>query len=317
MRTMLRASLLSFHLGLLMAGTAMASPVLKAEVDVTAQVVTVGDMFDDPGANAAQPMFLAPAPGTSGLVSIADIRLAAVKAGVLVFDDRSATGVRVSRLATSIDGGQLEKLLGAELKKRGFVTDGVEVAAAYDKPIGTLVAAAVPDPVQLADLTYAADSGLFAARFQVAGVDQPLQVTGTITMMVEAPQLASTLAAGTILSAGDIVMRPMPLQLVQNANVATLDQLVGKQLQRQSRAGMVLKVSDVDNPQLIARSDVVTVYLHSGPLTLTVKGTALNAASLGEPVQVMNAMSKKIIRGIARADGAVEVSVGPTDVAGL
>ena len=80
---------------------------------------------------------------------------------------------------------------------------------------------------------------------------------------------------------------------------------------------MVLKVSDVGDPELVARNDQVTVYLHSGPLTLTIKGTAMNAASLGQPVAVMNATSKKIIRGLARADGAVEVSAGPTNVAGL
>ena len=135
--------------------------------------------------------------------------------------------------------------------------------------------------------------------------------------MVEAPQLANTLPAGTIIGADDIVMRPVSLRLVQNGNVASEDELVGKQLVRQSRAGMVLKSTDVSDPQLVARNDLVTVYLHAGALTLTVKGTALNAASLGQPVAVLNAASKKIVHGTARADGAVEITATPLSVAGL
>ncbi|MEO8884209.1 MAG: flagellar basal body P-ring formation chaperone FlgA, partial [Devosia sp.] len=182
---------------------------------------------------------------------------------------------------------------------------------------GALKAAAVANPVTLADFRYSPDSGLFAARFQLAGVDKPLDLTGRIDLMVDAPTLTETLGPGVILSAANIVMQPVPAKFADNGNIAALDQLIGKQLQRQSRAGMVLKISDVADPQLIARSDLVTVYLHVGSLTLTVKGTALNAASLGQQVAVLNSTSKKIIHGTARADGAVEITTAPMSVAGL
>ena len=315
MKPIVCGTFLAFNL--MLAAPAFAAPVLKTQVDVSGQVVTVGDMFEDAGASAARPLFLAPAPGTTGTVGIDDIRVAAVKAGVTIFEDEGLTSVRVSRLATPVGAPLLDDLIATELKSRGLLTDGVKADASFDTPVDGLVAAAEPSPVRLLTLRYTSDGGQFAARFQLAGQAEPLDVTGTINLMVEAPQLAATLAAGTILKPSDIVMQQVPLRLVQNANVATLDQLVGKQLQRQSRAGMVLKVSDVGDPELVARNDQVTVYLHSGPLTLTIKGTAMNAASLGQPVAVMNATSKKIIRGLARADGAVEVSAGPTNVAGL
>ncbi|MDR3471962.1 MAG: flagellar basal body P-ring formation chaperone FlgA [Devosia sp.] len=310
-------ALLALAFSLLWAGTALATPLLKTEVEVAAKVVTVGDMFDGAGAIAGLPLFLAPAPGTSGNVAIGDVRLAAIKAGLTDFDDRGAEAVRVSRLATPVDAALLQGLIGAELKTRGLLAQGVTAQVALGAPLGNLVAAAIPNPVQLQALRYYPDNGQFAARFTLAGQDQPLDVAGNVDLMVDAPQLAATLAAGTILKPSDIVMQKVSLRLVQNGNVATVEQLVGKQLQRQSRTGMVLKVSDVADPELVSRSDIVTVYLHAGPMTLTIKGTALNAASLGQPVAVMNAISKRIVHGVARADGAVEVTAGPTSVAGL
>jgi flagellar basal body P-ring formation protein FlgA len=317
MKSTLCVSFLAFGLSLVLSGAAFATPVLKTEVDVAAKVVTVGDMFDNAGNLAPQPLFLAPAPGTSGSVSIGDVRLAAVKAGIAVFDDQGAQTVKVSRLATSVDAPLLEGLIGDALKARGLLAEGVTARVTLSAPLGSLVAAAVATPVVLQDLRYSQDNGQFAARFALAGQDQPLELAGNIDLMVDAPQLAATLAAGSILRPQDIVMQKVPLRLVQNGNVASLDQLVGKQLQRQSRAGMVLKASDVADPELVGRNDLVTVYLHAGAMTLTVKGTALNAASLGQPVAVMNSISKKIVRGVARADGAVEVTAGPTNVAGL
>ena len=317
MKTLILRSAIVLGFGLMALPGALAAPVLKPQVDIAAQVVTVGDMFSDAGVLAEQSLFLAPAPGTSGLVSIAEVRVAATKAGITDFDDQGATSVRVSRLATLVDDKLLTSLMTDDLKARGILSEGMTAAAQFDAPLDGLSAAAVANPVQLASLRYMPESSAFTARFILAGRNTPLDVTGRLDLMIAAPQLVATLGAGTILKASDLELRPVPLKFAENSSIATLDQLVGKQLQRQSRAGMVLRVADVADPQLIARNDVVTVYLHSGPLTLTIKGTALNAASLGQPVSVMNSASKRIVHGVARADGAVEIATAPLSVAGL
>jgi flagella basal body P-ring formation protein FlgA len=316
MKTLIVAAL-ALGFGSLSLGSAFALPVLDAQVETPNRVVTVGDMFKNAGDLASQPLFLAPAPGTSGIVSLDDIRAAAAKAGLAEFDDGGATGVRVSRAATAVTPSTLAALVSADLKARGLLAPGVSIEAAFDASLSGLAAAAVPDAVQLVNLRYAPDSGLFAARFSLAGVADPLDVTGQLQLMTTAPELTETLAAGTILTADDIMQQQVPLSLVTNGNVATTDQLIGKALQRQSRAGMVLRVTDVADPQIVSRNDLVTVYLHLGAMTLTVKGRALNAASVGEPVAVLNTVSNHVVHGIARADGAVEISSGPLSVAGL
>ena len=51
-------------------------------------------------------------------------------------------------------------------------------------------------------------------------------------------------------------------------------------------------------------------------MTLTVRGQALNAAAAGQPVQVLNSVSRKILHGVALPSGAVEIT-NTINVAGL
>ena len=68
---------LALSIALLTTGAAIANPSLKGDISVNADIVTVGDMFDDPGDLSSTPIFRAPSPGTTGIVPIADIAQAA------------------------------------------------------------------------------------------------------------------------------------------------------------------------------------------------------------------------------------------------
>jgi flagella basal body P-ring formation protein FlgA len=314
-RYLKRLAIVALSLGCV--STAYAAPALKAEIVVNADVVTVGDMFDDAGVFAEQPLFRAPAAGTAGLVDIGAVRTATALVGLTAFNDEGLLRVRVARAGTTVEASMLSKLMEADLRARRMVDDGVTVETSFDGPVPALTAAAVDTPVQLMTLRYVPSSGTFTARFIVAGLAAPLDVSGRIDLMLPAAHLVSSLPAGAILQPQDVEMRPEPVGTAQAAGAASMDQLVGKQLQRQSRAGMLLHLSDVGAPTLIARNDSVIVYLRSGAMTLSVKGQALNAASQGQPVAVLNFASKKVLHGTALSNGAVEISTDPLSVAGL
>ena len=53
MKPIVCGTFLAFNL--MLAAPAFAAPVLKTQVDVSGQVVTVGEMFEDAGASAARP----------------------------------------------------------------------------------------------------------------------------------------------------------------------------------------------------------------------------------------------------------------------
>ncbi len=302
---------------LLLTGTALAAPVLKSDITVTGPIVTVGDMFDDAGLASENPLFRAPKPGTSGLVQLDDIRSATARIGIEAFDATGLQTVRVTRAATIVDQSTLATLINQDLAARGIITSGMSADTLFTTPITPLNAEAIPQPASVVSLRYLPGTGVFSARFAIAGIEQPLDVSGSIEMMIEAPHLTGTFPAGAILSADDIAMRPIPLRFAESTGIARLEDLVGKALKRSSRDGMVLKASDVSALLTISKNDLVTIYFRQGPMTLTVKGQAITGATIGAPVQVLNLMSKRVISATALAAGAVEVSNDPLTLAGL
>ena len=64
-------------------------------------------------------------------------------------------------------------------------------------------------------------------------------------------------------------------------------------------------MTDVSAPTVVQRNAIVTVLLTTGPMTLTVKGQALRSAAAGEPVDVFNSITRKILHNTTRADGSV------------
>jgi flagella basal body P-ring formation protein FlgA len=134
--------------------------------------------------------------------------------------------------------------------------------------------------------------------------------------MTNVPRLVANVPAGHIFDASDFEMTNVPLSQAQAGAYADLDQLVGKQLLRQSRAGIVLKASDVGAPTVVTRNSLVTVLLKAGSMTLTVKGQALANAAAGQPVDVLNSVTHKVLHGVAQPDGTVSIDAAVT-VAGL
>lgn len=306
-------------LAMLSATTALAAPALKAEVSVNHPVITVGDMFEDAGILAEKALFRAPAPGTTGMVSIEAVRAAAAKAGL---DDYLADGVlavKVERRAAVIDGTELTNLIEGDLSFRGLVPAGASVEARFDGGAPSFNAEDVAVPVTLTALRWQPGSRAFAARFTIAGIDLPVDVTGTIDLMVEVPHLATTLKAGAVLTPADIEMKKVPFDYADRAGVEAPGDLVGKELRRNGRAGLMLKAADVMERLAVRRNTQVTVLLKTGPMTLTVLAQSLGDASAGQPVQVMNSVTKKILNGVATADGTVEIATATQklQVAGL
>lgn len=312
----LRSSLATLA-SLLLSNAAWALPVLRAEISVSAPLVTVGDMFADAGDLAETALFRAPQPGTSGLVPISDIRAALARVGVEQFDPAGLDGSRVTRSAIIVDQTMLTELIARDLMARGIMEEDMSVDALFATPVQPINADAVDKPVEVISLRYLPGSGAFSARFAIAGVDQPLDVSGTIDFMVEAPHIAASLPAGTLLTAADIEMRPVSLKYVESQGTVLVDDLIGKTLLRQSRQGMMLRLADVTTPALVSKNDVVTIYYRKGPMTLTVKGQAVSSGANGAPVQVLNLMSKRVISATVIAAGAVEVGADPLAIAGL
>jgi len=296
---------------------AVAAPLLRDEVTVSGPVVTLGDLFDDVGALAQTPLFRAPRPGTSGTVTLAEIRMAAAGAGLTEFQHSGVEIVSVSRSGSVVDADYLKALISDELIERGILTDLMHAETDFSAEFHPYDVPPSDTPASLDVFRYMPGSGTFSARFLIAGETRPLILGGRIDLYISVPHLKRSTQAGTILSPDDLEMRDVPLRYAESQGIAAFEDLIGKQLRRAGYEGLALKPGDVVEPDVVRRNSEVMVYYHSGPLTITVKGQALNDATAGEQVAVLNSITREIINGIATPGGAVEITSAPLTFANL
>ena len=91
-------------------GAVIAAPVLKSEVTVIHGIVTVGDMFDNPGVNSERALFLSPAPGTTGTVSLEAVKEAATLAGITDYLNTEKNGPDAEPVSSNDPEATLEAL---------------------------------------------------------------------------------------------------------------------------------------------------------------------------------------------------------------
>ena len=87
------------------------------------------------------------------------------------------------------------------------------------------------------------------------------------------------------------------------------DMLVGKVARRPLRAGAPALKRDIVGAKIIHRDEIVSVVFRDEGMRLSLHGRAMTDAAAGEPVQVMNLASKKILEAVAVGPG--EALVGP------
>lgn len=317
MKSIFKVSITTLVSVVMLATQAFAIPVLRGNVNVNTAIVTVGDMFDGADILAERALFQSPNPGTAGSVSIEAVQIAAARVGLTDFSNPGVIAVEVRRHGTLIDNNLITGALRQDLERQGVLTDEITADIYINNKLAKIYADDDTAPLTLLDLRYQSNGGQFTASFSIAGQIRPLDVSGRLELYVDMPHLTGSLGAGALLTPDNLEMRRTQLRFAQASGMPEISQLVGKQLRRPARAGMMLKSSDVEERQIIARNDAVTVYLKKGPLTLTVKGQALNSASYGEKVSVLNALSNKVINGFAVDTGTVQLGDHPLSNASL
>lgn len=89
--------------------------------------------------------------------------------------------------------------------------------------------------------------------------------------------------------------------------LTTLDQVAGKVTRRALKPNQLLMLSDVSEPALIHRGDIVTVVLTKGRVKIETEGIANNDAVRGGRVTVTTAGARASLTGVAEASGTVVI----------
>lgn len=299
-----------------MLGALCAPPVALAvttvsveQVVITDSQIRLGDLFDGLAEKANEPIGPAPAPGERVQFDIT--RLAAL-ARAHDLDWRPHTWsdrVILERASQKVDQQAIEAVLRNELQRRGFNRKSeIEFAQRMPEialPIG------VPATITVQQFDYDERSGRFTALI-VSPADSPttrLAVQGRVHEVMDIPVLARRFNAGEIVHKGDIDWITMRSDQVNRNILTDATRLIGQEVRRGTGAGQPLRGSEIRSPIIVSKGSTVTMILQTPKMQLTSKGRAMEDASIGDTVSIMNTQSKTVIE--ATVVGANTVQVTP------
>jgi flagella basal body P-ring formation protein FlgA len=125
----------------------------------------------------------------------------------------------------------------------------------------------------------------------------------------EALTWAHSVAAGDLIQPEDLTYAKVASFAVPADAPRDADQIIGKVARRPLRGGAAVATRDVAAPQVIKAGDTVAVAYRAGGVSLVLQGKAIGSAAVGDAVEIMNPVSKKLIHAVAAGTG--EAVVGP------
>jgi flagella basal body P-ring formation protein FlgA len=291
----------------------ISSPVLRANVSVSGDVVRIGDVIDNAGSSAKIAIYRAPDLGTTGTLPAAQV-IAALRAHqVIGVDTRDLKEIQVTRLARTVDGRDIELQVARALEHRSGLGDAANLSLTFDREVADLkLDSSNTGTMQPISAKYEPRNNRFDVSFEIANdnVAAPtrLRFTGTAIETIEAAVLARNIDRNEVIKSSDVVVERRPRAEV-GSDAATRDRAVGMQSRRQLRAGQALKTADLAKPDLVTRDQTVTLIYEASGLYLTIRGKALEGGTEGDVVSVLNLQSKRTVSGVVIGRGQVSITV--------
>jgi len=291
----------------------IASPVLRANVTVSGDVVRIGDVIDNAGPAAQIAIYRAPDLGTVGSLPAAKI-IAALRAHqVIGVDTRNIQDVTITRLSRTIGSKEIENQVAQALERRNGLGEAANLSLTFDRDVqGLQLDSATSGALDPVAVRFDPRNGRFDVTFSIGNdanaAPTKLRFTGTAVETVEAAVLARSVDSKEVLKSSDVIIERRPKAEVGNDGTSR-DRAVGMQTRRQLRAGQALRVADLTKPDLVTRDQAVTLVYESAGLYLTIRGKALEGGTEGDVVNVLNLQSKRTVSGVVVGRGQVAVSV--------
>lgn len=133
------------------------------------------------------------------------------------------------------------------------------------------------------------------------------RVSGFAIAALRVPAPTRQIQPGEILHANDLMEIEVPVTRINRFAVTEKATLVGQEVKRMLTKGRLIMAQSVMAPRVVERGQRVKISFSDAGMNLTANGKALNDASQGEEVKVVNLSSNLSVFGIAVADGVVEV----------
>lgn len=305
------------------ASVATSRPVMKKDVVVARDVITLGDVLDNAGSATDTAVFRAPALGRSGTIQTARIAEAARAAGLPAIDTGLVSQVVVTRAARKIMKAEIEEALRKALAGRYGLSQADVNLTLEGGETAVYVEPEAAGELKVQDLVLDQRGQRLEATIAVTGsrslVLKPLTVSGQVIDSIEVPILARGIARGEAVRASDIRLERRPRSEVAQSGFVDMGALTGRIARSTLQAGTLVRDADLAKQEVVAKNDMVSVTYESPGLQLAMRGKAMEAGGVGDAVLVQNLQSKRSLQGVVVGPGRVSVTLatpGPVASAG-
>lgn len=296
---------------------------LRPHVQVSGDIVTLGDLVDDAGKSSGIALFRAPELGKSGVISAHRVIEAAANQGVFLNEGPDTPAqITVWRESRMIDRKQIETAALSEVRHRNLVDPTsqddrvsittIQMSDAVHLPMGN------KSPLAIRDFNHDPQTGRFSMAIAVpaprGGREWSTRVQGQIVRMVEVPVMARAVGRLEIIGLDDIEMTRVDATTI-DAATAAIEDIIGQAAKRRLGPGAMVRMDDLTKPILVRRNATVPIVFRSGRLVLTAHGRAISDGSEGDLVRVLNTKSHRVIEGIVQSSGTVAIIPKPIAVA--
>ena len=294
-------------------------PTLKAEATVTGDLVRVGDVVENAGMIAGEPIFRSPDLGMTGTVPAAAI-VEAVRAHALVgLDTAGLSEVKVTRAARMIPAKVVEDEVARGLSEQYQIGPVKDITINFDRALRAMYVSpsAVGEP-RVSRLYYDARSGRFDADLELptgASSRGTLKLAGTALATVEVAVLGRAVERGSVIKDSDVEMERQPRAQIGRDVITDRDRIVGLAARDNIQPGRPLRSTDLTRPQIVQRNEIVTLTYEMPGIMLTVRGKASEGGAQGDVISVLNEQTKRVLQGVIVAPGHVAISGGNSRLA--
>jgi flagella basal body P-ring formation protein FlgA len=287
----------------------VAGLTLKEKVMVSDDVVRLGDLFVEPLSMGDAPVAQAPLPGQTIVLDNRFLR-SLIRAYQLDWSPKDRyQRVLVGRVAQHIDPAKVTEQVKDALKS--YLATDKDVELSFDVGnIDFVLPTDVPPTLSVQDVRFDPATRRFAAQLVVPATGPTVisrLVAGSIYETIQLPVLARPVAPGEVIQLADLDWVPVRIDRIAPNAATDPKQLVGMTARRPLRANQMLRLSDITMAAAIKRGSMVTLVVSTENMTLTTQGRALEDAALGQPIRVVNTMSKKQLTGVVKDGTTVTI----------
>ncbi len=295
-------------------------PLLREEIKVYADLVTLGDLFENAGAAADAPVFRAPDLGTQGVVAAKRIAAAARKHGLHWGNPGGLVRVSVERPSRLVALSDIRDTIARHAARELGLSRSSDLTVTLDRRAKPFHAdPRIGGPVIVRRLTLNETNDRFEAVIGFAQQDYGFReraYSGRIQETVEVAVPVRAIERGATIQPGDIKTIRLPRGQLRQDMANEAKAMAGMAARRSLPANRPVRLADLERPKLVTRNAVVTIQYEMPGLSLKTLGRALADAAHGETVAVLNIRSKRTIQAVVRSAGVVVVAA-PTRAAQL